>query len=389
MLQERILQTLERRDNLDQRKLSHIANLNESSISRYLNGTEEINFESVLRMVKFLYPEEEKETMVEYIRTQKSRNARHALEYCAMNNCWAEVDELIQLLAKSTNPVDREWASMYELVKMRKEKHLPPIELLQKVEVIKPKEQEMQILKTILKAYLYFDLEEHYSLALHIEGTDALIKDIKSNFIKESFSVRKSLIMTLVYLYANNLEKSRHYCYAIIGQDFFEQYKAMAHNNLGQSYMFEDYQKSKDYFIKALNYFIMFDQKESIQEIKNSLAFLYSYWEIDQEFTLSLDDQSSFLNYIYYLIRKSELTLAQEYLNKIDLNHLSNWDKAFYYYYKALIHQDVSTYYQSVEAFLNVNDYYHLQLPLQELKKLGENEEALKIISLMRGRFHE
>ncbi|GAA0373925.1 hypothetical protein [Bacillus horti] len=85
MLQEQILRTLDERDGVDQRKLSYVANLNESSISRFLNGYEEINFESALRIVKFLYPEQERVIMATYIPTQKSKNARHALEYCVMS----------------------------------------------------------------------------------------------------------------------------------------------------------------------------------------------------------------------------------------------------------------------------------------------------------------
>lgn len=390
MLQERILRTLEKRkDGVDQRKLSRVANLNESSVSRFLKSHEEMNFESVLRIVKFLYPDEEKEIMQDYVKTQKSKNARHALEYCVMNYCWEQADELIELLSNSSNPVDREWAAIYDLIRMRRDKLLSPIELLQQVEVIKPKEPEMQILKTLLKGYLYFDMAEQHSLFLHMEGIDTLISELTSNFMKDSFQVRLSLVMNTVYLYANHLEKSRHYSYAIIGQDFFEDKKAAAYNNLGLSYMLEDYQKAKDYFMKALKVYVTYDQHEYVKIVKLNLSFLSSYWGINREFTEPLEGQRNYINYIYYLIKKGELSLAQELISRVDLEELTEWDKAFYYYYKGLLTDDVTTFYCSVELFIHMDNHLYLQLPLIELKRLGENDKVLKILSSIRRNLSE
>lgn len=385
MIRERILQTLDRREDTDQRKLAHVAGINESSISRFLHGQEEINFEAVVRMVKYLYPHEELEVMKQYIPTQKSRNARYALEYCTMNQIWDQVDDLINLLMKSTNPVDKEWAAMYELVRMRRENLLPSIGLLQQVETFKPKEPEMQILKTILKGYLYFDMNEHYSLALHIEGVEDLIKQVKSTFIRESFMVRLGLIMNMVYLYANNLDDARRYSYAVIGQDFYESKKGAAYNNLGQSFMFEDYYRAEDYLSKALNYFTTYNLTNYISTVQQNLSFLNSYWGYEHAFTLPLDNHRSNLNYVYHLIKKGEQALAQMQLTKIDFNTLGESDKAYYYYYKGLLIDDSTYFYNSIESFLDLNDYFQLQLPLTELERLGENEKALKIISKKRG----
>ncbi|GAA0352083.1 hypothetical protein [Bacillus horti] len=40
MLRARTIQTLEKQNNIDQRKLSHISGLSESSMSRFLHGYE-------------------------------------------------------------------------------------------------------------------------------------------------------------------------------------------------------------------------------------------------------------------------------------------------------------------------------------------------------------
>lgn len=384
MLRERILLTLDKLDDIDQRKLSRVANLNESSISRYLNGFEEINFEAILRIVKFLYPEEEREIIAAYIPTQKSKNARYALEYCVMNQLWDLMEELIEMLSVSSNPVDKEWAAMYQLLLLRKEKLLSPMEQLDRIETFKPKELEMHIMKSILKAYIYSELQERYAIFLHIEGTDELIKSIKSTFIKDSFTIRLSLIMSYICLFENNLEESREYSNSILKQDFFENVKYSAYNCLGYSYMFEDYQKSISYFNKVLDFKMISRYPDRVKQTNLNISFLKSHWGVDFEFTESIDDQRTVLNYIYYLIKKGEVSLAEEYIGKVIVEELPESDTAFFYYYKGLLTNDISTYYSSVECFLNLNDYFHLQLPLLELQKLGENEVVLRILSSKR-----
>lgn len=384
LLKERILQTLEKSRNIDQRKLAQIAHVNESSISRYLNGHDEINFEGVLRIVKYLYLEQEREIMSEYIRTQKSKNARYALEYCAMNHLWDLVEYLIGFLSESTNPVDKEWAAMYQLLLSRNEKILSPREQLNKIEVFKPKELEMQVLKSIFKAYIYHDLDELNALHLHVDGTDTLVKSIKSSFIQDSFNVRLSLILSQISLYSNDIELSRKYSLSIVNQRFFEDVKATAYYNLGLSYSLESYEKSVEYLNKALDFFIFRNNVGRIDQTRRLDSFIKTHWGVNFEFTHNLDNHRSFLNYIYYLIKKGELSLAGEHINKLDIKELTEWDKGFYYYYKGLLSNDKTSFYNSVESFINLDDYFHLQLPLIELQRLGENEVVLRLLSLRR-----
>lgn len=292
MLKERISQCLERSSNIDQRKLAQIAHVNESSISRYLNGHEEINFEGVLRIVKYLYLEQEREIMSEYIQSQKSKNARYALEYCAMNHLWDLVEYLIGFLSESTNPVDKEWAAMYSLLLLRHQRLISPMEQLDRIEVFKPKELEMKILKSILKAYVYYDLGERYSIYVHIKDIDTMLKQIKSAFIRDSFTVRFSLIMSYVYLHDHDIEKSREYSNYILNQNFFDYKKADAHHNLGISYLFESYQKASEHLNKAQDFYTYHNQATKVRQVNLNLSFLQSYWNIDYPYTLALEDKT-------------------------------------------------------------------------------------------------
>lgn len=381
MLQERIRQTLRHRPDLDQRKLSKMAQINESSISRYLKGFEELNFEAIFRIVKELYAEEEKEIMQEYVLTLKSKNARHALEYCVMNQLGEPCDQLLEDLLTSTNPVDKEWATLYHLVRQHQIKPFSTHELLKRVEVFNPKEVEMQILKTILKSYIYFELNAHEFLVLYARGLEEQIEALKSSFIKESFRVRFSLLMSYVTLYANELKKARYYCFIVIRQDYYEHVKARAYQYLGHSYLFSSYEKASKYLQYALSLHQSLDGKNQAYSTALTLSFLQSYWQIKQEFTFELKGAAEYSAYIYDLIQHGELKLAKETIEQIDVDTAPESIKGFYYYYIGLIHGQRDAFYRSVHAFKAVGDYFHCQLPLQELAKYKENKLVLQMLT--------
>lgn len=379
MLQEKILITLERKENIDQRKLAKIAGVNESSISRYLNGYEALNLASVLKIVQFLYPDDEKQIMGEYILTQKSKNARYALEYCDLNGLTQHMEMLINKLAVTVNPVDKEWAGLYSLICLYKKRDIKMEDLLMQVEIYDPKEIEMKIMKQILKGHIYVELGDYTSLALHTKYTELYIKEVKSQYLRDCFNIRIGLIQNYVALLNNDLEKSRYYSSLVLNQDFFSHVKAVAYHHLGHSYFFQDYKKSKMYFEKAIECFKQDPKSNNINVAYGNFSFLMSYWKKDYEFFLPLNNHSNIANYIYYLIQKDEHEKAKECLSKIDINSIQDSDKAFHYYYLGLIDKNKNTLYLSVEWFRKVGDKFHINLPIEELRKLGENENVLRI----------
>lgn len=382
MLQERILNTLEKHDHIDQRKLSRVAGLNESSISRYLNGFEDINFESLLRIVQFLYPEQEIEIMSEQIMNFKSKNARLALEYAVMNLLSDHLDHLLDLLSTSSNPVDKEWAAMYEFIRLQNNKELSPLEFLKKIEVFKPKELEMQILKTIVKGYTYVELNDYNALNLYIRDIEPQIGEIKSNFIQESFNVRLGLIMNYVSLYSNNdPEQARYYSSLVIEQDFFEHVKATAYHNIGHSYLFESYDQAKDYLERSITLSKEQERWQLAHSSSLTLSFIQSFWEIEREFPFELKGYSEISEYIFFLIRKGDKEQAKDLLEQIDIETISDWDKGFHYYYLGLIYDDKDFFYDSVEWFKKKGDKFHLMLPIKELHRLKENEKVLRLLT--------
>lgn len=381
MLQEKILKSLKKL-NLDQRRLAKIAGTNESCLSRYLNGFEELHFSSILKIVQYLFPDQEKEVMSEYVVTQKSRNARFALEYCDMNSLSEPRKYVIEKLAASSNPVDREWATLYSLMFAMKNGTLSLHTLLSQVELFAPKEIEMKIMKTIVKAYIY-ERQKEFAMQIeqHVNQIEPFIKQVKSKFLRNCFNVRLGLLMNYRYLYNNNLEQARYYSNLVLDQDFFKSIKAIAYHHLGHSYLFEDYDKSECYLQKAISIFDKFNQNKNGKIARRKLLYLKAYWKKDCSFEFELQSYCEKSDYIYYLIQQDQKDQAKVHLDQTDLGSLGNWDKAFHYFYEGLINQKKETFYQSIKLFQLSRDLFHIRLPIQELLKLGEDKEVLEVWS--------
>ncbi|GAA0373557.1 AimR family lysis-lysogeny pheromone receptor [Bacillus horti] len=381
MLRTHILNQLDRK-RIGQRNLAKIAGVSESTISRFLNDRDELNFESILKIVKFLFPEKEKEYIEEYATTQKSMNARYCMEYCMIHRLWHITEGIIATLYDSTNPLDREWARVYELELLRVNKRIEYGELLTELKRYYPKAIEVQILHTFVTAYAYYDMNKHSLLYDLLEGLDQQIEQVKSPFMRDCFNIRLGLLLNRYFLLQNKVEQAREYSYKVINQDVAEHVKGLAYLYLGESYLYEDYETGKAHIEKAYLIFVDTERAENARHAQQSLSFLQSYWKVDREFLLELDSDRAVVEYSHYLLGKDEKVEAKKMLDTIDVENLPDWDKGFFYYSLGLLEKHELAFHYSVKWFKKTENAFHLQLALHELKKMETNEVLLEILNL-------
>ncbi|GAA0371520.1 AimR family lysis-lysogeny pheromone receptor [Bacillus horti] len=380
MLRERIFKQLEKMD-MGQRQLAKIVNVSESTISRYLNGRDELKFESTLRIVQYLFPAQEKSLIVEYALTQKSYNARCCLEYCLIHNIWDVNDRIIEKLSHSGNPIDREWAKIYEYVLNYHRKDMSDEELLEQVLKFHPNSFEVNMMKKILLGYIYF-FQKNFNLMLeHIRDLDQKILEVKSTFIQSCLVTRYGLIMMHVHMFLNHIPETRRLCELVIEQCMTNNAKASAYHALGHSYLFEDYDKAQMYLTLAMELFKNEGRQENYLEAYYTLSFVQSYWRIEREFPFELHTQKELDEYIFYLIQKGDIAIAREICKKMNVESMDDWEKAFYYYYLGLMEDHKTFFYQSVRYFRQAQNRFHLQLPIYALKNKNENETLLQIFN--------
>lgn len=381
MLRAHILNQLDLK-RMGQRKLAKIAGVSESTISRFLNDKDELNFESILKIIKFLFPNKEKEYMAEYAITQKSMNARYCMEYCMIHRLWYITEDIIETLYESTNPLDREWAKIYDLELLRVNKRVDYDQLLLELKRYYPRSIEVQILHTFVTAYIYYDMNKHNLLFELLDGVEKQIEQVKSQFMKDCFNIRLGLLLNSYFLYQNDIEKARMYSLKVIDQDVADHVKGIAYLYLGESYLYEDYSKSKNYLNKAYQLFLETQREESAKNAQLSLSFLQSFWKVDREFPFTLDSYNETTEYVFYLIQKGELDQASHLLKSIDVESIPDWNKGFYYYYKGLIENTESPFHHSIKWFKKTENAFHLMLPIQELKRLEVDEVLLEILTM-------
>ncbi|GAA0368738.1 AimR family lysis-lysogeny pheromone receptor [Bacillus horti] len=384
MLQHHILQALNKKKGINQKRLAQVARTNESSISRFLHDFEELNFEGILRIVQFLFPSQEHDMLRLIIPKFRSRNARHALDYSIMHRLDQEAEHLITVLKSSTNPVDKEWATIYTLIHKRNLNSLPLLEQLKQIEIFHPREPDMKVLKMVLHAYICFDLHLYPFLSLHSFEVDEKLKQLKSTFMRQSLNVRYSLLMGYYSLNMNDITKARWYYSSILDQAFFKHMLPTVYFYLGQSYLYEDYEQAYYLMSYAAHAFAEAGREDLYHTSQLMLSFLQSYWRVDRDFPFELVSYAEELEYIYYLIQLDQKEQAKSFLTKLDIHHVPSHSKGFVYFYLGLLYGDKEFFYHSVEWFRLTGNYFYCQLPLRELRKMQENRVILRVLSTVR-----
>lgn len=382
MLRKRILDKIEKCEGITQKSLAKIAGVTEPPLSRYLNGiSDEMGFEQIRRIIKHLFPEKEREYMAEYALTQELQNARYCLEYTSIHNMHDITYQLIAELAASKNRTDREWAKAYQYFNDIAVQQHEPVSFLKRLDEFIPKQDEMKILKTIAKCQALFQLDKHREISDLLNKIAKDIEELISDFMKESLNTRVNLILNNIFLYQNNIDEAREASRYVINQEIAENIKGGAYLNLGHSYLFEDYEKARRYYLTALSFFNQRGRDDLVVATKNTISFLQSYYKIDREYTYNGGSYQEKSDYIYYLAQKGDRIRAKELLNEIDINTLPDWNKGFYYYYLGLIEESKQPFFEAVKWYRLTSNFFHLQLPIKALRELGENETILEIFT--------
>jgi hypothetical protein len=374
-----------------QKEYAHTAGVAETTINRFINKKISLGFDSVLSIIKDKFPDYEEKIMMDYMIRQDNQNARLSLEYCIMNQLPEIADQLIEKLKNSQYVANKEWGKVYEIERMRIKKEISPQEVIARVLKIDAKSKEMKIQSKILELYANFDLEKYTYLEPLIIGLEQRIEDCNSIFMKRSFKLRLGQALSYISLYNNEVATCRYYANMIIENTDNSYFKAIAYQTLGISYLFENFEESLSFFQHAIHNYEISKKVEQIKIVLRNINFSKCFWNtnvntcninLQSKNTLMRVEFYDIVEVVFYAIRVGEVQKAKEMLDTIDLSKLTDWNKGYYYYYRALENNDnIDLYFKSIKHFLKSGDKFHLQLPLKKLKKLGERESILEVFT--------
>lgn len=372
-----------------QKQYAQVAGVTEATITRFINQKANLGFDSILSIVKHKFPDFEVKIMIDYMLSQDNQNARISLEYCMINRLPEIADQLIDKLNNSEYSINREWAKVYEVERMRNKKELSPLEVIARVHKIDAKNDEMKILAKLLEVYATYDQSNYTYLQGLIIGLEQRIEDCKSIFMKRSFKLRLGQALSYIALYNNEVDTCRHYANMIIENTDNPYFKATGYHTLGHSYLYENLEDSLSFFQQALNYYELSKKTDYKNIVLRNMNFAKFLWKktintcnIKDESRINIEELEfhEIGELAFYEIRNGNSMKANELLSRIVLPELTDRNKGYYYYYMALTHDDnTDLFFDSIRYFHKSGDKFYVKLPLMELKRLGERESILKI----------
>jgi hypothetical protein len=369
-------------------KLAKLAGFaNATPIYKFLNeeNREMNDFESLLTIVRELFPNEEYELMDEYLRQvdPNKKTARIGLEYATINHLYDLKNYLINALELCSNKESKEFAFFYKMDDIASKERDKDVLLgfIDKYIEYAPKTKEMMLFSKLCQIYVYYDLRLIDIMFQLLTTVENKIDEITDSFLKKSYKKRIALLFSGILLHKGEIEKSREYAYYIINNQRENEQFPMIYMKLGNSYIFENFEKSKQYLM--MGYQQATNAPLVKKNIERSLNFLNNYWGYEPEY---LDFESNEVEdiheIVYYLINKNKLDEAKEKLLNINLDKLTEHQKGFHYYLRYKIDKNINHLYESLINFKKCGEHFYKNIVLIELKKIGLDDSLLKVLSI-------
>ncbi|QOR66353.1 hypothetical protein IM538_21730 [Cytobacillus suaedae] len=357
---------------------------NKARLYRYLQNPEcEIDcFDSLLRMVRHLFPDEEFEIMDAYIRTLDPNQvlARHSLEYADRNRLDGLYDYMLNKLKSSNHRESQDWGRLHEIEYKRARREISNQNFPDLIHQMKFKSPEMRVYSQITLMYCYYDMRKIQKMKEAAPIIQKQISKLKSPFIRTSFMLRMALVMTGVSYHLGKMENIRLYGQIILDRPGEIRLKGLVHQFIGNSYIFSNYERSLYHFTKAEEYC----SNESLAlGIKRSRNFLANYWgKIPPYLDYVSKEIPDIHEVVFHHIRSGRMIDALNLLKSTKFEDLTLSQKGFHMFYKGIALNDRDCLFKSIEYFTQANERFYINLPLLELERIGENPEIVRALRL-------
>ncbi|MFH7833930.1 AimR family lysis-lysogeny pheromone receptor [Bacillus luti] len=351
--------------------------INEKKVSYYLNGKTQFSFQCFTETLMHLYkynPELRRACLLEYCNKIKgNKNLKIGLEFVHARGEFDLMETLIKKAELSKDDVTKEWAEVYRILYKRSKENLVGKSLLTEVEKKRKtiKGTEMSLLLDIIYCYGIYDISDFRFLSSYACDVKEKIENEipqKEKFLKQSFTIKINESIHATYLSLCKIKEAREYTSYLmkyLGEPGkYPIAQASALNVLGESYIFEDYNKSKIYLEQAL-YALgdTFNDKMKNKKIciMNTLNFLNLYHGKDLD-ALYLADPAEIA---FLEIRKGNKAKAIEILNRLEKENgkLS----AFQLCYMGIAKEDRKLIEKSLNEFEKLGNIFYTQLPKKYL----------------------
>jgi hypothetical protein len=338
------------------------------------------NFNGLVNLVKFLFPNDEQKLMAEYSKTLDpcNKSARIMLEYLSCNRLLEPMKELIDKMLTCKNVESKEYAKVYEiLLTWQLNYHdLDVNKILNAVEEIRTENQDLQTLLKLMKCNCYYR-KRLFKMSYEIsQDVELLVDSLKDEFIKNSYTVKLYEIKSYISLRVlNQPVEARKYAEKVLELNIGRTFNAYANYIIGCSYFYSSYDTAKSKFDLSIEIYKSINRSKAVDDLMEISELLDVVWD-KEIFTVSYCKE-----YRYYWMIKNNLNINDNFINVI-------LDEAFHYLIKGMIDNDLDSLMKSIMRFLKRGDAFLANLPRMELLKRGFSEimidELMNIHSIER-----
>lgn len=329
--------------------------------------------DGLVKVIRELFPEEADQLLIQYAKEldTKKMTIKLLLEYSALYHLEELKLTIINKLKECSKSDSKEWATVYEIDHKVEKGILTPYQGITELNEHKFSKDETKIYSKMAKMYCLYDMKDIKVVQFLLEDIENEIGKIKNNFLKNAYAGRIYRVKVGMHLHMDKLGNLLESSFNI--EDALEPTKTKIYLQIGNSYMLKNYDKAMNYFNKAMEY----KDAHSEQQILRSMNFTNLLWDKLQNFIP--DGTKS--NELFYYIKAGNKSEAKRLLETIDFDSYNNSEKAFHYFYLGLLHDNVDYFYKSIDQFNNYGEKFFKQIPIMELKKRGEREDVLKLLS--------
>lgn len=359
---------------LSQRSLASKTNVSLSLVNKFLKDKRPIRFDYVLKIVKFLLPEKEKEIMLNYCLISENRNLRLALEYTSINREFKTMKMLLDKAMNDKNTSVREWGKIYDLVYKCQTAEVNYKSSLVDTSIIRRQNtnvKELKIILLILEIYSFYfknDITRIYQLAKELETE---VEEITESYIKSTYSTRIFELLAHAELkFNNNITKAIEYCNLILKENVSEWYNATAFFVKGLANYYDNFEQCIYNLTLCKEIYEKANRIEWVENIEVTIEQVYLFWGKEIHFKHKINND-------VFLLLNNQIE-PEKLLMQINENN-----KGFILYYMGKMTKDVTALYQSLVYYTKIGDLFRARMPRKELLELGENEVLINdILSL-------
>lgn len=293
--------------------------------------------------------------------SQSPENQRKSLEFLYGSSYFKELDEMIERNRHSGILENQQWAEVFNSFLARKRDKIDPYRTINQLKKLEPVSVEVEIYKTLLTIYCYYDLRQTGKGASYFGVLVDLINEVTDPLLNKYLEERLDDFWFYYHFYRNELILCRRYGFRLVKNSNNKFKVCGVHIVLALTYMLEDYEQSLYHCNEAI----------SISD-RNGYRFSHTVREKNIPFISAVSGHyqgvhtSDPIENAHLLIAKGENEEALTVLRSIENpSHLQQ-----YYLGKALGDLDLLN--KVYNAFIKDGHFFFAKLPLIEIRKIRD-----------------